>query len=88
MPHPPAWLMESALLMRAHNLAAEAHGSQRRATDRRLSLEHVVEVATLLHDAGFDEELTAVGLLHDAVERGTAAETDVRTEMGDGISSR
>jgi len=46
-----------------------------------------VEVATLLHDAGFDEELTAVGLLHDAVERGTATETDVCAEMGDGISS-
>ncbi len=79
--------MESALLKRAHTLAAEAHGPQRRATDQRLFLEHVVEVATLLHDAGFDEELTAAGLLHDAVERGTATETGLRAEMGDSISS-
>ena len=46
-----------------------------------------MEVATLLHDTGFDEELTAVGLLHDAVERGTATEAGVRAEMGARISS-
>jgi (p)ppGpp synthase/HD superfamily hydrolase len=80
-------LIGSALLERAYALAVEAHGSQRRATDQRLFLEHVVEVATLLHDAGSDEELIAVGLLHDAIERGTATETGVRAEMGDGICS-
>ena len=80
-------MLDAALLQRAYALAAEAHGSQRRATDQELFLEHVVEVATLLHDAGFDEELVAVGLLHDAVERGTATEAGVRAEMGDGISS-
>ncbi len=79
--------MESALLKRAYILAAEAHGSQRRATDQTLFLEHVVEVATLLHDAGFDEQLTAVGLLHDAVERGTATAAGVRAEIGDAITA-
>ena len=78
---------DSALLNRAYALAAQAHGTQRRATDQTLFLDHVVEVATLLHDAGFDEDLTAVGLLHDAVERGTATETAVRAEMGARISS-
>ena len=76
---------DSALLNRAYALAAQAHGTQRRATDQTLFLDHVVEVATLLHDAGFDEDLTAVGLLHDAVERGTATEAGVRAEMGAGI---
>lgn len=79
--------MGSALLQRAYALAVEAHGSQRRATDQSLFLDHVLEVATLLHDAGFDEELIAAGLLHDAVERGTATETGLRAEMGDGITS-
>ena len=79
--------MDSSLLKRAYLLAVEAHGSRRRATDQRLFLEHVVEVATLLHDAGFDEALVAVGLLHDAVERGTATEAGVRAAMGAGISS-
>jgi (p)ppGpp synthase/HD superfamily hydrolase len=78
---------ESALLERAYALATEAHSSQRRATDQTLFLDHVVEAATLLHDAGFDEQLIAAGLLHDAVERGTATEKRLRSEMGDGICS-
>jgi guanosine-3',5'-bis(diphosphate) 3'-pyrophosphohydrolase len=80
-------LIDSALLERAYTLAVEAHGSQRRATDQRLFVEHVVEVAVLLHFAGLDEELIAVGLLHDAIERGTATEAGVRAEMGDDICS-
>ena len=75
------------MLQRAYALAAEAHGSQRRATDQRLFVDHVLEVATLLHDAGFDKELIAAGLMHDAVERGTATERGVRAEMGDAIAS-
>ena len=31
--------------------------------------------------------MVAAGLLHDAVERGTATETRLRAEMGDGITS-
>jgi (p)ppGpp synthase/HD superfamily hydrolase len=78
---------DSPLFARAYALAAEAHASQRRATDQALFLDHVLEVATLLHDAGFDDELVAAGLLHDAVERGTLTENRLRTEMGEIISS-
>jgi hypothetical protein len=42
----------------------------------------VLEVATLLHDAGLDEEIVAAGLLHDSVERGTLTGERVRREMG------
>jgi hypothetical protein len=74
-------------LSQAYSLAAAAHGSQRRATDGRFFLDHVVEVAQILHRAGFDEELVAVGLLHDAVERGTLSEEELGDEMGASISS-
>jgi hypothetical protein len=84
---PPAWIADSPLLSQAHSLADSAHRSQHRPTDGRPFLDHVTEVATLLHDAGFDEELVAVGLLHDAVERGTLSEEELRSEMGEGISS-
>jgi (p)ppGpp synthase/HD superfamily hydrolase len=83
----PVFVRGSAFLERAYALAVEAHGPQRRATDRRLFLEHVVEVAALLKDAGFDEELVAVGLLHDAVERGTASEASVRARIGDDVGA-
>jgi HD domain len=83
---PPAWVTESPLLERAHTLAASAHASQHRATDGAPFIDHVVEVATLLRDRGFDERLIAAGLLHDAVERGTLTEERLRGEMGDDIS--
>ena len=83
----PGWIVGSPLLADAYPLAAAAHGSQRRPTDGRLFLEHVVEVAELLHDAGFDDELVVVGLLHDAVERGTLSEEELRDRMGASIAS-
>ncbi len=84
---PPQWIGGSPILAKAYALAASAHGSQRRATDRRPFLDHVSEVGQLLHDAGFDDELVAVGLLHDAVERGTLSAARLEEEMGPGIAS-
>jgi hypothetical protein len=86
-PAPPAWIIESPLLKHAYDLAEASHRSQRRPTDGRSFLDHVTEVATFLHEAAFDEELVAVGLLHDAVERGTLSEEELRAEMGEAIAS-
>jgi len=86
--HPrPAWIGRSRILIDAYGLAVAAHGDQRRPSDGHYFVEHVVEVAELLHDAGFDDELVAVGLLHDAVERGTLGEKELRDEMGAAICS-
>jgi (p)ppGpp synthase/HD superfamily hydrolase len=41
----------------------------------------VTEVAQLLKDAGYDEELIAAALLHDAVERGSLTESRLRAEV-------
>jgi hypothetical protein len=41
----------------------------------------------MLHEAGFDDELVALGLLHDAVERGTLSEGELRVRMGASITS-
>ena len=84
---PPAWIADSPLLAQAYSLAESAHRSQRRPTDGRPFLDHVTEVATFLHEAAFDDELVAVGLLHDAVERGTLSEEELRSEMGEAIAS-
>jgi hypothetical protein len=83
----PDWCLRSTLLIDAYTLAVAAHGEQRRPSDGLFFIEHVVEVATLLHEAGFDEELVAVGLLHDAVERGTLGAADLRRQMGASISA-
>jgi hypothetical protein len=84
---PPQWIVGSPLLSRAYSLAERAHGPQRRATDGRYFLAHVLEVAELLRAAGFEDELVAVGLLHDAVERGTLGEEELRYAIGEGIAS-
>lgn len=84
---PPGWVQDSVLLVEAYSLAETAHRSQRRATDGRFFLEHVVEVAELLHGAGFDDEVVAVGLLHDAVERGALSEEELRDGIGASIFS-
>jgi (p)ppGpp synthase/HD superfamily hydrolase len=81
------WIAESALLARAYSLAESAHRGQRRPTDDRPFLDHVTEVAEFLHEAAFDDELVAVGLLHDSVERGTLDAAELRDEMGDAIAS-
>jgi HD domain-containing protein len=86
-PAPPDWITESQLLERAYSLAESAHRSQTRPTDGRPFLNHAVEVATFLHESAFDDELVAVGLLHDAVERGSLSEEELYAEMGDGIGS-
>ena len=81
----PEWISSSRLLSKAFRLATRAHGAERRPSDGRLFLEHVAEVAGLLQRLEFDEELVAVGLLHDAVERGTLSESELRSEMGESI---
>ena len=86
-PAPPGWIRRSTRLADAYALADAAHGEQRRASDGRYFLEHVLEVADLLHRAGFDDELVAVGLLHDTVERGTLGESELRARMGASIAS-
>jgi (p)ppGpp synthase/HD superfamily hydrolase len=86
-PPPPSWIAESQLLSGAYLMAAAAHASQRRATDRAPFLDHVVEVAMLLEEAGCDDELVAAGLLHDAVERGTLTEGPLRREFGETITA-
>ena len=85
--HPAEWISGSPLLARAYELAERAHGDERRASDGQRFLDHVTEVATLLHEAGFDDELVAAGLLHDSVERGTLSERELRDAMGDDIAA-
>jgi HD domain len=86
-PPPQAWIAQSPVLARAYRLAESAHASQRRATDGAPFLDHVVEVAMLLQEAGFDGQSVTAGLLHDAVERGTLTAERLRSEMGDAVSS-
>jgi (p)ppGpp synthase/HD superfamily hydrolase len=78
----PAFVKGSNLLDGALRFTSEAYrgaGSRGQA-----KLRHSVEVARLLHQAGFDEEVVAAGLLHDVVEA-TATELP---EIGERFGAR
>lgn len=61
----------SDLLEGAFRFSQEAYGEAGRRGQAKFR--HSVEVARLLHEAGFEEEVVAAGLLHDVVEA-TASE--------------
>ena len=55
---------------RAAALAFEAHEGQERQVDGAPFAVHLLEVAVLLHEGGYPDEVVCAGLLHDAVEKG------------------
>ena len=55
------------LVIKAYNLAAEAHSEQRRISGE-LYVSHPVEVASILVDMGMDTNTVVAGLLHDVIE--------------------
>jgi (p)ppGpp synthase/HD superfamily hydrolase len=76
----PDFVRGSTLLEGAFALASEAHLGPRRRTDT--DLDHPVEVARLLHEEGFGEEIVAAALLHDVVEDTTIELDELRERCG------
>ena len=72
---------------RAATWAEAAHAGQRRQVDGAPFMVHPFEVAMLLHAAGYGDEVLAVGLLHDVLEKGDASIDDVRAEFGAQIAA-
>jgi (p)ppGpp synthase/HD superfamily hydrolase len=58
----------SPLIRSAMKFAARCHAGQRRDSDQAPFIEHPVEVARLLRDAGCPDVVIAAGLLHDVLE--------------------
>jgi (p)ppGpp synthase/HD superfamily hydrolase len=71
----------------AHAVAAREHAGQSRKAKRTSYVSHVVAVAEILAEAGFDDELVAAGLLHDTVEHTPLGLDDVRRQFGERIGS-
>jgi (p)ppGpp synthase/HD superfamily hydrolase len=77
-----AFVSDLPLSRRAAAWAADAHAGQRRAVDGADFVIHPLEVALLLHMAGYRDEIVAAGLLHDAVENTGAETADVVAAFG------
>jgi (p)ppGpp synthase/HD superfamily hydrolase len=65
---------------RARGFAAEAYGSSG-------DLEHPIEVARLLRDAGFGEETQAAAVLHDLIEDTDVDAAAIAAEFGSNVAA-
>jgi hypothetical protein len=73
---------------RAAAWAVEAHDGQERQVDGAPFVLHPLEVALLLHAGGYRDEVVAVGLLHDVVEKAGVSLDAIREAFGDAIAGK
>jgi hypothetical protein len=83
----PRFLAGEPLLAAAYGAACEAHRGQVREFDGAPFIVHPVEVARILHRCGASTELVAVGLLHDAVEKGGTTIAAIGSAFGRRIAA-
>ena len=62
--------------------ADERHAGQRREIDGAPFVTHPVEVASMLYDAGYPDNVVAAGVLHDVLEDTTAQRSELERRFG------
>jgi guanosine-3',5'-bis(diphosphate) 3'-pyrophosphohydrolase len=73
---------QSSLVRSALVFAVRRHARQRRRSDGAAFIEHPLEVAGLLHDAGCSDVVVAAGLLHDVVENSHVTVAELTWRFG------
>jgi hypothetical protein len=73
---------ESPLERSALKFAARCHARRRRTSDGAPFIEHPLEVAALLRDAGCPDVVVAAGLLHDVLGDTRAGPTELTARFG------
>lgn len=78
--------VNSSLVVRAYDFAKKSHGSQIR-KDGSPYISHPVEVALILANQGFDEDVICAALLHDVVEDCGCSVDDIRENFNSNVAS-
>lgn len=78
---------ESALARSALEFAARHHAGLRRGSDDALFIEHPLEVARLLRDAGCSAAVVAAGLVHDVVEDANVTDGEIYERFGTAVAA-
>jgi (p)ppGpp synthase/HD superfamily hydrolase len=86
-PPVPTFIAELPLTCEAFRYAHGLHAGQRRASDEAPFILHPLEVAVLLHNRGFDDEVVAAGLLHDVVEDTEATAAALHDRFGGRVAA-
>jgi (p)ppGpp synthase/HD superfamily hydrolase len=71
-----------SLILRAARFACERHAGQTKPRQKRSVIDHCLEVALLVSDAGLPEEAVAAALLHDTVEKSETTQHELEAEFG------
>jgi (p)ppGpp synthase/HD superfamily hydrolase len=66
----------------ALEFAEERHAGQRREADDAPFVMHPIEVATILHEAGYPDDVIAAGALHDVLENTETRPRDIANRFG------
>lgn len=72
----------SPLTRQALAFADQRHAGQTRDIDDLPFVTHPVEVACLLHEGGYEDEVVAAGVLHDVLEDTDAERSDLESRFG------
>jgi (p)ppGpp synthase/HD superfamily hydrolase len=72
----------SPLTRDALAFADQRHAGQTRDLDDLPFVTHPLEVACLLHEAGYQDEVVAAGVLHDVLEDTDAVRSDLESRFG------
>jgi (p)ppGpp synthase/HD superfamily hydrolase len=76
------FVKRSPLTREALAFADQRHAGQMREIDDLPFVTHLLEVACLLHEAGYADEVVAAGVLHDVLEDTDAERRDIETRFG------
>jgi (p)ppGpp synthase/HD superfamily hydrolase len=82
-----SFVADLPIARRAAAWAAEAHAGQERQVDGAPFIVHPLEVALLLQAAGYRDEVIAIGLLHDVLEKAQVAPEELRDAFGPAIAA-
>jgi (p)ppGpp synthase/HD superfamily hydrolase len=66
----------------ALSFADERHAGQRREADNAPFVVHPIEVATLLYEAGYPDQVIAAGALHDVIEDTDTESSEIAERFG------
>ena len=76
------FVRRSPLTREALAFADERHAGQRREVDGAPFVAHPLEVACLLHEAGYSDEVVAAGVLHDVLENSDTGAPEIEKLFG------
>jgi (p)ppGpp synthase/HD superfamily hydrolase len=76
----------SPLTRAALAFADQRHAGQTRDLDGLPFVTHPLEVACLLHDAGYQDEVVAAGVLHDVLEDTDTQRSDLESRFGSRVA--